>query len=118
MNKTQVTLTGLVGTTPRRVLPLDNTAIVSFRLVTVEGEGESAKTNWFTIKSYGQLAENVYASIEKGNRVILTGDLEVNDWDNGEMTGTTVEIIASGIGYDLTYGTSVNTRAFNAEVMA
>lgn len=117
MNKTQVTLTGLVGTTPRQVRNSELTQQTTFRLVTVEDD-ESAKTNWFTIKSYGQLAENVYESIQKGNRVVLTGDLEVNDWDNGEMTGTTVEVIVSAIGHDLTYNTTVNTRVFNAEVMA
>lgn len=117
MNKTQVTLTGLVGTTPRQARNPELTQETVFRLVTVENE-ESAKTNWFTVKCFGQLAENVFASIQKGNRVVLTGDLEVNDWDNGERTGTSVEVIVSAIGHDLTYNTTVNTRVFNAEVMA
>jgi len=118
MNKTQVTLTGLVATTPRQANWIEDTKQTAFRLVTVEGEGESSKTNWLTIYCYGQLAENVFLSIEKGNRVIISGDLEVNDWDNGERTGTSVEVVANAIGYDLTHGTSVNTRVFNAEVMA
>jgi len=126
MNKTQVTLRGLVATTPRTVTLPDNTLQTSFRLVTVEADGEDyprldgseGKTNWFTVQSREQLAENVYASIQKGNRVILTGDLEVNDWDNGERTGTSVEIIVSAIGHDLMFCTTESKRVFNAGVMS
>jgi len=115
---TQVTLTGLVATTPRQT-----NGQTRFRLVTVEGEGNdhlasdgsSHSTNWFTIKCPVSMADNVLQSIQKGNRVILTGDLQVNEWDNGEMTGTTVEIVVSAIGYDLTYGVSENTRIFKTE---
>lgn len=101
--KTQVTLTGLVATTPRT-----SPNRLTFRLVTDEGDG----TSWFTIYCYGQLAENVLLSIDKGNRVILTGDLAITDFDNGEITGTTAEVVATAIGYNLAYGTSENTRVF------
>lgn len=103
MNNTQITLTGLVGTTPRQT-----NGETLFRLVTVEG-------NWYTIKCPSSTADNVYESIEKGNRVILAGDLQIVDWDNGEITGTTAEVTASAIGYDLNYGTSENTRTFKKE---
>jgi len=104
--KTQVTLTGLVATTPRQT-----NGETLFRLVSDEGDSK----NWFTIKCPVSMADNVYESIEKGNRVILTGDLQVRDWDNGEITGTTVQVVVSGIGYDLNYGTSENTRTFKTE---
>ena len=115
---TQVTLSGLVATTPRQT-----NGQTLFRLVTVEGEGNdhlasdgsTHSTNWFTIKCPVSMADNVYQSIEKGNRVILTGDLQVNDWNNGETYGTSVEVIVSAIGYNLAYGTSENTRTFKTE---
>jgi single-strand DNA-binding protein len=34
----------------------------------------------------------------------------VRDWDNGERTGTSVEIEADVIGHDLTWGNAVFTR--------
>lgn len=104
--KTQVTLTGLVATTPRQT-----NGETLFRLVTDEGDS----TNWFTIKCPISIADNVYESIHKGNRVILAGDLQIVDWDNGDITGTTAEVTTSAIGYDLNYGTSENTRTFKTE---
>jgi len=101
MNGTQITLTGLVATTPR---PAEGLAI--FRLVEHRDE---ARSNWYTIRAYGQLAENVLTSIEKGQHVTLTGRLEVVDWDNGEKTGTSVEVFAEAIGHNLAYGISTHT---------
>ena len=66
--------------------------------------------NWYTVVGFRRIAENMAASLEKGNRVVLQGRLRVRDWDNGEKTGTTVEIEAIGIGHDLSWGTSVFER--------
>jgi single-strand DNA-binding protein len=71
----------------------------------VEGE-----TNWFTITAFRQLAINVSTSVGKGDRIVVSGKLRVRDWDNGERTGTSVEIEAETIGHDLVWGTSVFTR--------
>jgi single-strand DNA-binding protein len=71
----------------------------------VDGE-----TNWFTITSFRQLAINSASSISKGDRVVATGRLKVRDWDNGERTGTSVEIEANSLGPDLSWGTAEFTR--------
>ena len=42
----------------------------------------------------------------KGDRVIVRGRLRVRDWDNGERSGTTVEIEAESLGHDLMFGIS------------
>jgi single-strand DNA-binding protein len=62
--------------------------------------------NWFTISSFRQLAGNVSQSISKGERILVSGRLKVRDWDNGERSGTSVEVEASAIGHDLNFGTS------------
>ena len=46
----------------------------------------------------------------KGDRIIVTGKLRVRDWDNGERTGTSVEIEADSIGHDLSWGSAKFTR--------
>lgn len=98
MQGTQITLTGLVATTPRRT-----DGLTIFRLVEHRDE---ARSNWYTVRAYGRLAENVYHSINKGDRIILIGRLEVVDWDNGEKSGTSVEIHAQAIGHDLAHHTT------------
>ena len=66
--------------------------------------------NWFTIKTTGQLAINAAASVRKGDRVIANGLLIVRDWDNGERSGTSIEIQARSLGGDLAFGVSEYKR--------
>jgi single-stranded DNA-binding protein len=66
--------------------------------------------NWFTVTGFRQLAINASTSVSKGDRIIVTGKLRVRDWDNGERTGTSVEIEADSIGHDLSWGSAKFTR--------
>ncbi len=113
----KISVEGLVATTPRHLITQDGLPITSFRLAAshrrfdrtlnkwVDGE-----TNWYTITAFRQLAINVAGSVSKGERVMVSGNLRVRDWDNGERAGTSVEIEAEAIGHDLTWGTSAFTR--------
>ena len=113
----QVTISGLVATTPRHVVTQDGLPITMFRMaeeVKVWDELRKkfvhGETNWFTIRSEKQLAVNVATSISKGDRVIVSGAVRVMDWDNGERAGTNVEIHASTMGHDLVWGSSSYVR--------
>ena len=103
-----ITTTGLVATTPRYLLTVDDLPCLSFRLASTETE--NGTTNWYTITAFGQLAKNIRDSIEKGHRVIVSGEINIRDWDNGERTGTSVELISSSVGHDLNYGTTKFAR--------
>jgi len=112
-----ITVTGLIATTPRHLITQDGLPITSFRLASSQRrfdrasmEWKDGDTNWFTITAFKQLAVNVAESLSKGDRIILTGTLKVRDWDNGERSGTSVEIEADSIGHDLTWGTSTFKR--------
>jgi single-strand DNA-binding protein len=98
---------GLVATTPRHLITQDGMAITTFRLAAphIKANGEE-ETNWFTITGFGDVAINMAGSINKGERVMVMGELRVRDWDNGERAGTSVEIEVSAIGHDLSYGTA------------
>ena len=111
------TITGLVATTPRHLITKDGLPITSFRLASSNRRFDRAsmewvdgETNWYTITTYRTLAVNTATSIGKGDRVIVSGALRVRDWDNGERTGTSVELEASNIGHDLAWGTTAFTR--------
>lgn len=98
-----ITVCGLVATTPRHIITAEGLAITSFRLAS---SVSSEITNWYTITGFGQTATNMASSISKGERVVLTGNLRIRDWDNGERSGTSVEVEVSAIGHDLTFGVS------------
>lgn len=99
----KVTVVGLIATTPRVVVTEQNQTIASFRLATSD---DAKNTNWYTVSVFDKLASNAGISLSKGDRIIVTGKLRVRDWDNGERSGTTIEIEAETIGHDLNYGTS------------
>ena len=112
-----ITVRGLVATTPRHIVTSEGLGITSFRLAQAtrrfdrdSGSWVDSETQWFTVSAFRSLAINTFESIKKGERVIVTGVLKIREWENGERTGTTVEITADAIGHDLNRGTSVFTR--------
>jgi single-strand DNA-binding protein len=111
------TVSGLVATTPRHLVTQEGLPITSFRLASSKRRFDKTKkiwvdgeTNWFTINSFRQLAINSASSISKGDRIVVSGRLKVRDWDNGERSGTSVEIEADCLGHDLVWGTSEFSR--------
>jgi single-strand DNA-binding protein len=113
----QITVSGLVATSPRHLVTPDGLPITSFRLAAAHRRYDKAArrwiesdTNWFTVSSFRQLATNSSSSLNKGDRVVVTGKLKIRDWDNGDRSGTSVEIEADAIGHDLSWGTAEFVR--------
>ena len=113
----QITVMGLVATTPRHLVTQDGLPITSLRMAASHRRFDQSQnrwvdgeTNWYTVTAFRQLAINMAGSISKGERIIVTGKLRVRDWDNGERAGTSVEIEAESVGHDLTWGTAQFTR--------
>jgi single-strand DNA-binding protein len=63
------------------------------------GEPQSY-TNWFTVIASGSNAEFIENSIRKGSRIFVTGKLWLRDWDNGDRSGTSAELICEFIDLD------------------
>ena len=118
-----LSITGLVATTPRHLVTGDGLPITSFRLASTQRRYDrgaqkwiDAETNWYTVTCFRQLAFNVVASIEKGQRIVVSGRLRVRDWQTGDRAGTNVEIDADALGHDLAWGTSIYTRSVASTV--
>ena len=112
-----ITVSGLVATTPRHLITQDGLPITSFRLAASSrrfdreaGKWVDGETNWYTVTGFRQLAINLATSVSKGERILVVGRLRVRDWDNGERAGTSVEIEAEHLGHDLLWGTAAFTR--------
>lgn len=107
---TNITVTGFVATAPKHTQTSSNTVITSFRLGSSErfynktsNEWESTETSWFSVSAFRYLAANSYATLRKGDRVLVTGRLRVRPWEAGEKSGIDVEIDADAIGPDLNW---------------
>ena len=91
--------------------------VVNFRLASTPrwqdatGTWKEGITNWYTVKAYRRLAQNIATSIEKGQPLVVSGRQRISRWNREDGTqGTTVEVDALGIGHDLNYGTSTFAR--------
>lgn len=117
-----ITLTGLVATNPRHIVTSEGLTITSFRLASNQrrfDRGQNAwidgDTNWYTVTAFRQLGTHVATSLEKGQRVIVTGRVRIRDWETDEKSGTSIEIDAEAIGHDLTWGRATFTRSVIAK---
>jgi single-strand DNA-binding protein len=113
-----ITLNGLVATTPRNIITGDGMSITSFRLATNQrrfdrGRNEwiDGDTNWYTVTTFRTLATNVAQSLNKGERIIVSGRIRIRDWESDEgQTGISIEVDTDSICHDLAFGTSSFTR--------
>lgn len=112
-----ITVTGVVGSDPRVHVTAQGLTITSFRLASTrryfdrsKGAWEDGETNWYTVSGFRQLAHNAATSVHRGDRVVVHGRLRLRAWENGEKSGTAIEIEADSIGHDLAWGTTVLTR--------
>ena len=113
----QLTLTGLIATTPRHIVTSEGLAITSFRLASQQrwfdrkvGRWSDGETNWYTVTTFRDLAVNASQSLQKGDRVVTVGRLKVRDWSNDDRSGTSVEIEADSLGHDLYWGVTDYTK--------
>lgn len=60
------------------------------------------ETSFFDVNAWGELADNVAASLSKGSRVLVSGRLEQQTWENKEgQKQSKVVLVADDIGVSL-----------------
>ena len=111
MNETYVTVSGNVVGDPVARLTKADVPFVTFRVASnvrrvnfKTGEYIDAGTNFVNVTAFRALGINLANSLKKGEPVIVYGRMRINQWVNGDKSGTTVEIDAYNVGHDLTWG--------------
>lgn len=125
-NQNTISVVGTVATEPRMITAPSGVAFCTFRLASGERRFDRAQqrwvdgdTNWFGVNVFRSLAEHATESLHKGERVVVSGRLRVRPWEQGERSGTSVEIEADALGHDLRWGVSrFERRATNETVAA
>lgn len=117
-----ITVTGNIATEPEQRTVSEGVRVTSFRLASPHrrydrGSGTWIEqfTNFYTVSAFRGLGEHAFASLHRGDRVVVTGRLRLREWDNGTRSGTTAEIDADAIGHDLLWGTTVYSRSESRE---
>ncbi len=68
------------------------------------------RTLWFTVKAWKNTARNVALSLHKGDPVVVTGRLSLDEWDGPDGPRTSLVVEATALGPDLTLGEARFTR--------
>ena len=72
---------------------------------------EDEATAWYSVRTYGALAQNVLASVNKGTPVLVRGALKLREWaDKDGVKRSRHVIIADRVGIDLATGTATFTK--------
>lgn len=105
------TITGNVVREPETRFTQSGVAVSTFSVAVNRKQGDEKVASFFDIVCWRELAENVAESLQKGQRVIVTGRLEQRSWeaDDGSKRSK-VEIIADEVGHSLRWATAVATK--------
>lgn len=110
MANSTVTVTGNITRDPELKYTNSGKAVVSFgiavnRRYQVNGEWQE-QVSFMNVTAWEKLGENIAASLTKGARVVVTGRLEVREYDKKDGSkGTSVEITADEVGASLRWAT-------------
>lgn len=118
MNDTYVTVVGNLVGEPNHTVTAGGTHMVTMRLASTPRRYDASKGGWrdgdtlfVNVSCWRSLAENVAASVRKGEQIVVTGRLRMRTYttkDGGRRTS--VEIDAGAVGHDLSRGVSRFTK--------
>ena len=118
-----VTVVGNVGSDPQHVVTPSGLSITKFSvgcthrvLDSTTGKWIDKNTNWYQVSTFRQVADHAYASIKRGDSVIVTGRIFQRQWEANGRAGMSVDLEADTVGHDLRWGTSTWARKPKAGV--
>ncbi len=122
LNDTTVAVRGNVATPPvLKVITETGTSLCSFRLAVtakryVQSESRlvDVDTSFYTVTCWRTLADNVIASINKGDGLVVLGRLKIREFTHDGVTRTSADIVAEAVGHDLLWGTTSLTKVSRA----
>ena len=115
MQDIDITITGNVCTDVTQRDLGDNRSVTSFRLVSsprvmTNGVWADGPASFFSVGCFGALGRNVFASVHRGDPVVVRGRLRIRTWEADGVTRTSADIAANAVGFDLTLGTATFQR--------
>ena len=92
----QVTIVGNISE-PKLTYTQKGVAFLQFGLATNRKmkDQDEPETTWFRVKVWDKFAENMAAEIEKGDRLVIVGRIEMSEFEDKEgSTQKTVAVVA------------------------
>ena len=119
MNETVVTVVGHVASEPSLRVTSTGAHVAGFRLASTVRRYDRGMSAWrdadtmfYGVSCWRATAENVAASLQKGQPVIVHGRLKERTYDDKDgIRRSSLEIDAVTVGHDLTRGVAAFTKA-------
>lgn len=93
MSLNSITLGGNIGNDMEVHHTQNGKAIGSFPLAVTNGYGDNKRTMWVTCLVFGERAEKLAPHIRKGGKIVVSGRLDVRQYDRNDGTkGMAVEV--------------------------
>lgn len=124
-NETMITIRGNIGADPvlhvgpsgGKVARL-SVAVSSTKFRPSSGEFVTSPPQWFAVKVFGPMAENVCGSVSKGTPVIVRGELVTDTWTGESGEQRSMQLIrADAFGVDLRHGTVSYTKVVRGSAL-
>ena len=117
--ETAITVIGNITDDPELKFTPSGAAVANFTVASTPRTFDRQTNEWkdgdamfFRCAAWRQMAENVAESLQKGQRVIVTGNLRVRNYERQDGSkGTSVEINVDEVGPSLRFATSKTTKA-------
>jgi single-strand DNA-binding protein len=119
MTSTPITIVGNLTDDPEMRFTPSGTAVVKFsvavnheRFDKEKNQYVDAGTDFHRVTAWQYLAENIAATLQKGSRVVVFGDLAQRHWTDEKTNEkrSMWEVTARAAGPDLTFATAVVTK--------
>ena len=107
-----VSIVGGMTRDPELRFTANGLAVCSFGVAwSQRSQDREEKSHYFEVTCWRNLAENVAETLQKGNRVLVTGRLDFSTWDtpNGEKRNK-VQIVAEDVAPSLMWTTATLNR--------
>ncbi|WP_156252539.1 single-stranded DNA-binding protein [Pseudactinotalea terrae] len=121
MSETEVTVRGHLGHNPELQKSaagkswLRLRVATNRRLRTAEGWA-NGPTSWYEVRVFGAFAQNVAESLRKGDRVVVQGPLDIDEYvDDKGLPHRTAIIRANALGPDLSGATARVAKVYRNE---
>lgn len=113
-----ITITGNISEPELRHLP-SGVPVLSFKvgsshrmLDKTQNKWVETATSWYAVSAFRGLADHGFASLHRGDRVVVHGRIKLREWENGSGSrGFAAEIEADSIGHDLRFGTTTFVKS-------
>ncbi|MGD9494995.1 MAG: single-stranded DNA-binding protein [Armatimonadota bacterium] len=95
----QATMTGYLGGDPELSYTVAGTAVTKFSLaVNRRGPDGEDVCDWYKVVVWGRAAETAHQYLHKGDRALVSGDLQLSEWtDRNGTPRTTVQVHVRGV---------------------